>query len=64
MKAESSQAGRRAVLANVVYLFIALPCLFTKLIFTCQRERARETTEYRLPDHTHSQKNESNSIRK
>ena len=35
MKAESSQAGRRAFLANVVYLFIALPCLFTKLIFTC-----------------------------
>ena len=32
MKAESSQAGRRAFLANVVYLFIALPCLFTKLI--------------------------------
>ena len=30
MKAESSQAGRRAFLANVVYLFIALPCLFTK----------------------------------
>ena len=43
MKAESSQAGCRAFLANVVYLFIALPCLFTKLIFTCQRERARET---------------------
>ena len=45
MKAESSQAGRRAFLANVVYLFIALPCLFTKLIFTCQRER--ETTDSR-----------------
>ena len=59
MKAESSQAGRRAFLANVVYLFIALPCLFTKLIFTCQRERARERRHYRvyrLPDHTHSQK--------
>ena len=42
MKAESSQAGRRAFLANVVYLFIALPSLFTKLIFTCQRERERE----------------------
>ena len=46
MKAESSQAGRRAFLANVVYLFIALPCLFTKLIFTHthvpERERERD----------------------
>ena len=54
MKAESSQAGRRAFLANVVYLFIALPCLFTKLIFTHthvperERERERETTDSAL----------------
>ena len=52
MKAESSQAGRRAFLANVVYLFIALPCLFTKLIFTCQRERARDTTDSDHSPHT------------
>ena len=52
MKAESSQAGRRAFLANVVYLFIALPCLFTKLIFTCQREREREIRQTRTTVHT------------